>query len=259
MIVSREILISIMRNTTSSHDDASLVILHFHRVISGGRERASAITPAYFFSNSLFSHFSPSTIDTRLNPTPLTMSLKGQHLEPLAPTSAEFLQYQAVFGTQRLVKLYKISYESTAYSSLDRFDDYPSIFYHGTGNCGCIIRRGLDTQLAKINANEWCGGSNCATQGILSHGHLMSKSRGGKLKADTKNTRFPFLLTALSLRYKQNNEQCLPGAVTMKISDHRPLFLSELVDSARVQSQVRPACFAVDVSGQGPHSSQSGR
>ncbi|KAK5820801.1 hypothetical protein F5H01DRAFT_378175 [Linnemannia elongata] len=59
------------------------------------------------------------------------MSLKGQHLEPLTPTSPEFLQYQGIFGTHNLFKLYKISYEPLGGHTLDWFNGFPSIFYHG--------------------------------------------------------------------------------------------------------------------------------
>ncbi|KAF9143284.1 hypothetical protein BGX30_000876 [Mortierella sp. GBA39] len=106
------------------------------------------------------------------------MSLKGQHLEPLAPTSPEFLQYQAVFGRHKLVKLYKIIYETMGTHSLDKFNPYPSIFFHGTGHCGCVSKRFIDTDLASIDASNWCGGT-CATQGILNHGHLLTYSKGG--------------------------------------------------------------------------------
>ncbi|KAK3831481.1 MAG: hypothetical protein J3R72DRAFT_478546 [Linnemannia gamsii] len=106
-------------------------------------------------------------------------SLSREELRYGASTSVEFLQYQAVFGANKLVKLYKVSYESTEYHVLDHFNGYPSIYYHGTGHCGCVLQRGVDAILAKMNANEWCGRLGCATQGILNNGHLKACSPRG--------------------------------------------------------------------------------
>ncbi|KAK3840164.1 MAG: hypothetical protein JOS17DRAFT_798191 [Linnemannia elongata] len=111
------------------------------------------------------------------------MSLKGQYLEPLAPTSPEFLQYQAVFGVHKLAKLYKIIYEATGTHTLDQFNLYPLIFFHGTGHCGCVLNRGADTDMTSIDASNWCGRA-CATQGILIHGHLRTCS--GRARFDNK-------------------------------------------------------------------------
>ncbi|KAF9294790.1 hypothetical protein BGZ88_003316 [Linnemannia elongata] len=80
------------------------------------------------------------------------MSLKGQHLEPLTPTSSEFLQYQGIFGTHNLFKLYKISYEPLGGHTLDWFNGFPSIFYHGTGHCGCLQRRNSTPDSGEIRA-----------------------------------------------------------------------------------------------------------
>ncbi|KAG0071208.1 hypothetical protein BGZ89_011282 [Linnemannia elongata] len=115
------------------------------------------------------------------------MSLKGQHLEPLAVTSPEFLQYQAVFGAHKLAKLYKIIYETTGTHSLDQFNLYPSIFFHGTGHCGCVLSRGTEIDLTNIYASNWCGRA-CATQGILNHGHLRTYSGGGHFFSPNWNT-----------------------------------------------------------------------
>ncbi|KAF9144942.1 hypothetical protein BG015_012057 [Linnemannia schmuckeri] len=108
----------------------------------------------------------------------VTSDTVGQHLEPLAPISSEFLQYQRLFGVNKLAKLYKIVYQPTGTHCLEQFTCYP-IFFHGTGHCGCLLKRGTSTESTKINASDWCGVTDCATQGILNHGHLRTYSGGG--------------------------------------------------------------------------------
>ncbi|KAF9086315.1 hypothetical protein BGX29_008659 [Mortierella sp. GBA35] len=110
------------------------------------------------------------------------MSLKGLHLEPLATDSAEFVQYQDVFGGPKLVKLYQITYEPTGLHNLEIFNSYPSLFFHGTGHCGCLARRNVVADSTKINSNDWCGRSGCATQGILNYGHMRTYSYSGRLR-----------------------------------------------------------------------------
>ncbi|KAG9060992.1 hypothetical protein KI688_007822 [Linnemannia hyalina] len=39
--------------------------------------------------------------------------------------------------------------------SLDKFDPYPSISLHGTGHCGRVSRRIIDTELTNIDASNW--------------------------------------------------------------------------------------------------------
>ncbi|KAG0377964.1 hypothetical protein BGX24_005053 [Mortierella sp. AD032] len=107
------------------------------------------------------------------------MSLKGQHIEPIAPTTPEYLRHQAIFGAYKLAKLYKITYEPIGAHALDSFNAFPSIYYHGPGHCGCLFTRGYEIDSNKINASEWCGNAGCATQGILNHGHLMDRGPRG--------------------------------------------------------------------------------
>ncbi|KAF8947763.1 hypothetical protein BGZ47_008005 [Haplosporangium gracile] len=130
------------------------------------------------------------------------MSLKGQYLEPLAPISPEFIQYQHHFGGNKLVKLYKIVYEPTGTHRLEQFSDYPLIFFHGTGHCGCLLKRGADTESTKINASDWCGMTYCATQGILNHGHLRAFSGKGQ------TTYLSMFLVKARYSYPQHTDIC---------------------------------------------------
>ncbi|KAF9543762.1 hypothetical protein EC957_000457 [Mortierella hygrophila] len=165
------------------------------------------------------------------------MGLKGQHLEPLAPTSPEFLQYQAVFGAHKLVKLYKIIYETMGTHSLHEFNLYPSVFFHGTGHCGCVSRRITDTDLTNIDASNWCGRA-CATQGILNHGHLQDewlsmflvKARcNNKQNADicsvqkdtTKSSWAPEGTTALGYALRKSGQQAYLPMFMVKSRRHR--------------------------------------
>ncbi|KAF9932155.1 hypothetical protein FBU30_008842 [Linnemannia zychae] len=111
------------------------------------------------------------------------MIFQGQKLERLSSNSPEFLEYQEIFGGKILVKLYKISYEPIGQYKLNRFRTFPAIYYHGTGHCGCVLKRGAKSNLTDgetmINSNEWCGGPHCATQGILNMGHLLDFSKRG--------------------------------------------------------------------------------
>ncbi|KAG0274856.1 hypothetical protein BGZ95_009406 [Linnemannia exigua] len=135
------------------------------------------------------------------------MSLKGQHVETQAPTTSEYLQYQAIFGAHKLVKLYKIRYEPIGAHTLDSFTAFPSIYYHGTGHCGCVITRGHESDSNKIKAREWCGNAGCATQGILNHGHLMTCSpRGYAYEKSGMQTLFSvFLVKAQHTSYKAHD------------------------------------------------------
>ncbi|KAG0079531.1 hypothetical protein BGZ90_002406 [Linnemannia elongata] len=75
----------------------------------------------------------------------------------------EFLQYQGIFGTHNLFKLYKISYKPLDGHTLDWFNGFPSIFYHSTSHCGCLQRRNSTPDSGEIRASEWCGTAACPT------------------------------------------------------------------------------------------------
>ncbi|KAI8349783.1 hypothetical protein B0O80DRAFT_501116 [Mortierella sp. GBAus27b] len=69
------------------------------------------------------------------------MPVRGDHLEPVRTSTRDFAKYNTVFK-KKLVALYKI-----------------------------VVKR-VDN--ANILSNTWCGNTRCATQGILSYGHLLS-------------------------------------------------------------------------------------
>ncbi|KAH7039246.1 hypothetical protein BKA57DRAFT_509211 [Linnemannia elongata] len=85
-------------------------------------------------------------------------------------------KYQGIFSTHNLFKLYKISYEPLGGHTLDWFNGFPSIFYHGTGHCGCLQRRNSTPDSGEIRASEWCGTAACPTLGILNYGCLKVRS-----------------------------------------------------------------------------------
>ncbi|OAQ27295.1 hypothetical protein K457DRAFT_127470 [Linnemannia elongata AG-77] len=86
-----------------------MTVLRLQREIANkvGMEGTNIYHSHIFHSPTLFPS-SPPNPQSSLT-TAATVSLKGQHLEPLTPTSPEFLQYQGIFGTHNLFKLYKIS------------------------------------------------------------------------------------------------------------------------------------------------------
>ncbi|KAF9339036.1 hypothetical protein BGZ91_007221 [Linnemannia elongata] len=69
------------------------------------------------------------------------MPLKGLHLELLRRDSFKFLEYEDKFGTDTLLKLYKVYYSGTKNYRL-RSEEWSSVLYfHGTAHCGCLYIR----------------------------------------------------------------------------------------------------------------------
>lgn len=82
------------------------------------------------------------------------MPLKGLHLELLRRDSFKFLEYEDKFGTDTLVKLYKVHYSGTKDYRL-RSEEWSSAFYfHGTAHCGCLNIRAQNSNEYN-EPNEW--------------------------------------------------------------------------------------------------------
>ncbi|KAG0305705.1 hypothetical protein BGZ98_003715 [Dissophora globulifera] len=110
------------------------------------------------------------------------MPVQGLYVEPVEVSSSKFRKYESKFSG-RLLKLYTITYSD---HMLKKFANdmsgiawNTSLFFHGTGHCGCLGRRVSESSLSKVKSDEWCGNVHCATQGILNHGHLRTQSCGG--------------------------------------------------------------------------------
>ncbi|KAI7828128.1 hypothetical protein BC939DRAFT_526770 [Gamsiella multidivaricata] len=105
------------------------------------------------------------------------MTIQGLHVTSLMPSSSEFTAYNGHFGG-KLLKLYQITYQEFIPRNLASSDWRTGPYFHGTGHCGCLVKRVEEGDPITIKAQEWCGNPQCATQGILNHGHLLTWSRG---------------------------------------------------------------------------------
>lgn len=76
------------------------------------------------------------------------MPLKGLHLELLRRDSFKFLEYEDKFGTDTLVKLYKVHYSGTKHYRLRSEEWSSALYFHGTAHCGCLNIRAQ-------NSNEY--------------------------------------------------------------------------------------------------------
>lgn len=69
------------------------------------------------------------------------MPLKGLHLELLRRDSFKFLEYEDKFGTDTLLKLYKVYYSGTKNYRLSSEEWSSALYFHGTAHCGCLYIR----------------------------------------------------------------------------------------------------------------------
>jgi hypothetical protein len=98
---------------------------------------------------------------------------------PILLNTTDFSKYDIVFEN-KLVALYKVTYKELVPGSHTHgtgWDD--DAYFHGTGHCGCLATRIKNADNNKISSHAWCGNQNCATQGILNHGNLLSKCPSG--------------------------------------------------------------------------------
>lgn len=106
------------------------------------------------------------------------MPVRGDSLKPVRTYSTEFSKYDIVFEN-KLVALYKIAYTEVVAGSHTNGRWNDDAYFHGTGHCGCLKTRALNTTYKKIPSHTWCGNQRCATQGILSNGNLLKKCPSG--------------------------------------------------------------------------------
>ncbi|KAI1315296.1 hypothetical protein EDD11_001028 [Mortierella claussenii] len=103
------------------------------------------------------------------------MSVKGVFLEPVPLDSVVFQIYDKVFNS-KLVALYKTAYtEVVSGTHVDGGEWREEAYFHGTGHCGCLDKRIANSENGRILSHTWCGNASCATQGIINHGHLITK------------------------------------------------------------------------------------
>ncbi|KAI8594691.1 hypothetical protein EDD21DRAFT_449193 [Dissophora ornata] len=164
------------------------------------------------------------------------MTLQGLHVEAVDPNSFEYGQHSSHFSG-RLVKLYRISYEGSVPRIIINGGWSSELFFHGTGHCGCLGERVVDTSSATttIHSSEWCGSLHCATQGILNHGHLRTWSHNGHFfspnvsiassyaqSKSANNPFLPFFMCKVRNFHDNGNGICS----VQKDSDIHPCFLA---------------------------------
>ncbi|KAI1315294.1 hypothetical protein EDD11_001026 [Mortierella claussenii] len=106
------------------------------------------------------------------------MTIQGLHAEPVALNSVDFEAYQKLFNG-KLRKLYRVTYNEIVPRNLENGDWSTQFFYHGTSHCGCLDRRVIQNEPLAIPSQQWCANSSCATQGIISSGHLLTYNAHG--------------------------------------------------------------------------------
>lgn len=119
-----------------------------------------------------------------------TARTQGLYVDRVDMMEEDFQTYSPYFGGH-LLALFKIRYNLPPEMSAFLEDrPLPTVYFHGTGHCGCAMNHialGSSTH-TRIPISDWCSSNageltnRCAAHGILTSGHLMTISRGGKSK-----------------------------------------------------------------------------
>lgn len=110
------------------------------------------------------------------------MSTQGLHVDRVGTTDADFLTYSPYFGGH-LQALYKVHYNLHPAMKADlENSSQTTVYFHGTGHCGCALNHVAIESSNRIPVSVWCTsgrGTRCAARGILTSGHLLTMSGGG--------------------------------------------------------------------------------